>query len=363
MKKTGMIAFAMAAVMGLSVSAFAAEETTGAKADTQTEAQEDGKEAKSEHLVAEEFKDIVTNDEGLYVAGLEYLAAALFADEPEKISIDGPDDKKVDLYIYRPQGYTDETLPVIYYSHGGGYQTGDAQMYTYEFQEMANNNNAAVVSVEYTLTTDPSYRYFIEIEQAYTGLKYVYEHGEELKIDPENIVIMGESAGGGLTARMALYNKDKGDKIPLKGEILIYPMLDCRTAGEDDIYNNEYAGDYIWSKEENVAGWADLKHGEDIPEDEMIYFSPALATPEQLAGLPDTFIIVGSLDLFVNEDLAYASNLTIAGVLAEAYLEPGVPHSYNVVGHDTPQGKRFVALRDNASSEDVQQIMVRIIRN
>ena len=70
--------------------------------------------------------------------------------------------------------------------------------------------------------------------------------------------------------------------------------------------------------------------------------------PEQLAGLPDTFIIVGSLDLFVNEDLAYASNLTRAGVLAEAYLEPGVPHSYNVVGHDTPQGERFVLLRDNA---------------
>jgi acetyl esterase/lipase len=159
---------------------------------------------------------------------------------------------------------------------------------------------------------------------------------------------MGESAGGGLTARMALYNKDKGDKIPVKGEVLIYPMLDYRTGGKDDIYNNEYAGDYIWSKEENVAGWADLKHGEDIPEDEMIYYSPAVAAPEQLAGLPDTFIIVGSLDLFVNEDLAYASNLTRAGVLAEAYLEPGVPHSYNVVGHDTPQGKRFVLLRDNA---------------
>ena len=350
MKKAGMIAIAMAAVMGLSVSAFAAEETTSAKAETevQTEDNSEKKTAKSEHLVAEEFKDIVTNEEGLLTAGLEYLAAGMLASEPEKISIDGPDDKKVDLYIYRPQGYTGETLPVIYYSHGGGYQTGDAQMYAYEFQEMANNNNAVVVSVEYTLTTDPSYRYFVEIEQSYAGLKYVYEHADELNIDPENIVIMGESAGGGLTARMALYNKDKGDKIPVKGEVLIYPMLDYRTGGKDDIYNNEYAGDYIWSKEENVAGWADLKHGEDIPEDEMIYFSPAVATPEQLAGLPDTFIIVGSLDLFVNEDLAYASNLTIAGVLAEAYLEPGVPHSYNVVGHDTPQGKRFVALRDNA---------------
>ena len=350
MKKIGIIALVMATVLGLSVSTCMAETTTDTKADITEQTQDDSKkkEAKSEHLVAKEFKDIVTNDEDLLVAGLEYVVTGLFADAAEMISIDGPDDKKVDLYIYRPQYYNGETLPVIYYSHGGGYQTGDAQMYLYEFQEMANFNNAAVVCVEYTLTTDPSYRYFIEVEQAYAGLKYVYEHGKELKIDPENIVIMGESAGGGLTARMALYNKDKGDKIPVKGEVLIYPMLDYRTGGEDDIYNNEYAGDYIWSKEENVAGWADLKHGEDIPEDEMIYFSPSVATPEQLAGLPDTFIIVGSLDLFVNEDLAYVSNLTIAGVLAEAYLEPGVPHSYNVVGHDTPQGERFVLLRDNA---------------
>ena len=97
-----------------------------------------------------------------------------------------------------------------------------------------------------------------------------------------------------------------------------------------------------------MSGWADLKHGTNIPEDEMIYYSPSLAKPEQLVGLPRTFIIVGSLDLFVNEDLAYAGELTKAGVLAEAYLEPGVPHSYNVIGHDTPQGQRFISLRDNA---------------
>ena len=319
-------------------------------ADTKTQVPDDGKkqEAKSEHLVAEEFKKIVTNEERMLAAGLVYFVPGMFVDEPEKISIDGPDNKKVDLYIYRPQGYKNETLPVIYYSHGGGYQDGFAQLYSYEFQKMANNNNATIVSVEYTLSTDPAYRYFVEVEQAYAGLKYVYEHGQELKIDPENIVIMGESAGGGLTARLALYNKDKGDKIPVKGEVLIYPMLDYRTGGKDDIYNNEYAGDYIWTRKDNVAAWADLKHGENIPKDEMIYFSPSVATPEQLAGLPYTFIIVGSLDLFVNEDLAYAGNLLTAGVLVEAYMEPGVPHSYNIFGFDTPQAERLVKIRDAA---------------
>ena len=348
MKKIRIIALAMAASV-LSLTACSSGKTSELTSDTTVQTQDDSSAPKkSEHLLAEEFKDIVTDDVAMAAAVLEYTALCSLVTEPEKISIDGPDNKKIDLYIYRPDDYKGETLPVIYYSHGGGYQTGDAQMYAYEFQEMANNNHAAVISVEYTLTTDPSYRYFIETEQSYAGLKYVYGHGEKLKIDPESIVIMGESAGGGLTARMALHNKDKGDKIPVKGEVLIYPMLDYRTGGKDDIYNNEYAGDYVWSKKENVSGWADLKHGEDIPENEMIYYSPSVAKPEQLAGLPRTFIIVGSLDLFVNEDLAYASELTKAGVRAEAYLEPGVPHSYNVIGHDTPQGKRFALLRDNA---------------
>lgn len=83
---------------------------------------------------------------------------------------------------------------------------------------------------------------------------YVYEHADELNVDRDNIVIEGESAGGGLTARLALYNLDKGE-VPLKGQVLIYPMLDYRTGGEEDIYNNEYAGEFVWTKENNIFGW------------------------------------------------------------------------------------------------------------
>ena len=89
-------------------------------------------------------------------------------------------------------------------------------------------------------TLDPSYKYPMELEEVYAGLLYSYKYAAELNVDPDNIVIEGESAGGGLTARLALYNKDKGE-VPLKGQVLIYPMLDYRTGGKDDIYNNDYA--------------------------------------------------------------------------------------------------------------------------
>jgi len=200
----------------------------------------------------------------------------------------------------------------------------------------ANKFGATVFSVEYTLATDPSYTYHIELDEAYAGLAYVYEHADELHIDGNNIVLMGESAGGGLTTRMALWNKDKGN-VPVKGALLIYPMLDYRTGGPDDLYNDDMTGEFVWTKEDNVLGWSYLKHGQDIPADEMIYYSPAVASPEQLKGFPATFLLVGSLDLFVHEDKAFVEQLSKAGVQADLFVESGVPHSYNVMLSDSPQ--------------------------
>lgn len=152
------------------------------------------------------------------------------------------------------------------------------------------------------------------------------------------------SAGGGLTTRMALWNKDKGN-VPIKGAVLIYPMLDYRTGGPDDLYKDDMTGEFVWTKEDNVLGWAYLKHEQDIPADEMIYYSPAVATPEQLKGFPTTFLIVGTLDLFVHEDKAFVEQLKLAGVKAESFVESGVPHSYDVMLKDSPQTIRFKDLR------------------
>ena len=106
-----------------------------------------------------------------------------------------------------------------------------------------------------------------------------------------------------------------------------------------------------FGEEENVKGWADLKHGQEIPADEFIYYSPAVATPEQLKGFPTTFLIVGTLDLFVYEDLAFVEQLKLAGVQVDSFVEPGVPHSYNVILNDSPQTIRFKDLRDKACKQ------------
>lgn len=336
--------------MGLPFAAFAGE-SADAAAGTEKAAETEAA-SKTGHLLAEEYQimDGLALPVGLTNKDLD--ADGLEPKKAEKLSIDGAQGTgKLNLYVFRPdQAEDDEITPVIYYMHGGGYQFGSTGLFEDSIKNIADANNCTVVSVDYTLVKDPSYQSPMELEDAYAGLLYVYEHADELNVDKDNMVIEGESAGGGLTARLALYNRDRG-QVPLKGQILIYPMLDYRTGGKDDIYNNEFAGEFIWTKENNVSGWGDLIAGQDheLSQDNMIYFSPAVASAEQLKGLPETFMIVGSIDLFCSEDMDYARKLMEAGVFTELHVEPGVPHAYEYL-EGTPQTKRFYELRDKATA-------------
>ena len=352
------VAFSLAAYGGETegnnnVNGGSAEEFSVSSADTAAvteQAPETEGSSKTAHLLADgyELMEYLTlpvrlSNQDLDVENLEPKNA-------EKLTIDGAQGEgKLNLFLFRPKNYIEgEKTPVIYYMHGGGYQFGNTGLFEDTIQNLADANNATVVSVDYTLTLDPAYKYPMELEDAYAGLLYVYENADELGVDADRIVIEGESAGGGLTARLALYNRDKG-KVPLKGQVLIYPMLDYRTGGKDDIYKNEYVGEFIWTRENNVSGWADLKAGQEkeLTDEEMIYFSPAVATPEQLKGLPEAIVIVGSLDLFCDEDIDYAKKLMEAGVFTELYVEPGVPHAYDGFA-GTPQEIRLNERRDNA---------------
>lgn len=306
----------------------------------------------SSHLLAEGYEPVIGLTVPVGISNEELGVDGSAPKNTEKITIDVNGGKtKLNLYVFRPAKLkSGEKTPLVYFVHGGGYHFGTTAMDESKIQGVADAVNATVISPDYTLSLDPAYKYPTELEEVYAGLLYAYEHADELNVDKDNIVIEGESAGGGLTARLALYNRDKG-KVPLKGQVLIYPMLDYRTGGKDDIYNNQFAGEFIWTKENNVFGWGKLIAGQEqkIADEEMIYFSPAAASVDQLKGLPQTFMIVGSLDLFCDEDISYAQKLMQAGVFTELHVEPGVPHAYEYL-EGTPQTNRFFELRDNATA-------------
>ena len=248
----------------------------------------------------------------------------------------------VSLYVYKPKNATAKP-PVIYFIHGGGYVLGNAKMAGDSLQALADQQQAAVVSLEYRLATEAPFP--ADLRDAYHGLSYVYRHAAQHGIDSERVVLMGESAGGGLAARLALYTRDKGEFTP-EGQVLIYPMLDYRTGTTASPYRNTVAGEFVWTPNANRYGWSSLRGGQTIASAQMPYFSPAMA--KDLRDLPPTFMMVGDLDLFVNEDVDYANRLVQAGVKTDFQLISGVYHAFEMLNPNSPQTKAYKAARTDA---------------
>lgn len=249
----------------------------------------------------------------------------------------------VDLYVYYPEDGNKSTWPVIYFMHGGGYLIGNARQNNESLAELARLNQVAVVSVEYRLA--PEAPFPADIDDAYHGLAYMLNHADKFKIDKEKLILMGESAGGGLAARLALKVRDKGEFKP-KGQVLIYPMLDYRTGTDESPYRSKTTGEFVWTAQMNRIGWNTLKGGRTIAADQMPYYSAA--TARNLAGLPRTYMMAGSLDLFANENLDYANRLVQAGVPTDFQLISGVYHAFELVNPGSPQARDYKAARTQA---------------
>jgi acetyl esterase/lipase len=168
-------------------------------------------------------------------------------------------------------------------------------------------------------------------------LVWVFANAAPLNIDSKRIAVMGESGGGGLAAAVALKARDRAED-RLAGQMLIYPMLDYRTGSPREDQPNPTTGHFGWTRNNNQFGWRCFRGDLDLSSEQIGYFSPALAA--QIASLPPTFIAVGSLDLFMDEDLAYASRLSRAGVAVEFHLYPGAIHGFDLM-RDTALGRQF----------------------
>lgn len=227
------------------------------------------------------------------------------------------------VLVFTPHG--EKTRPAILHIHGGGMVIGSAHGFRRGPAAMALAADAVVVSVDYRLA--PETPFPGPQEDIYAALSWLFANAQLLNIDPARVIVMGESAGGGLAAALALIARDRGE-YELAGQMLIYPMLDHRTGGEHCPYRNETTGEFIWTRESNVFGWASLR-GEYALDDERVgWFSPSRAA--DLSGLPATAILTGALDLFFDEDLDYTRRLCAAGVPVELHSYPGAIHGFNI---------------------------------
>jgi acetyl esterase/lipase len=204
--------------------------------------------------------------------------------------------------------------------HGGGLVLGTFAQDDARFDRWCTLFGCVGVSVDYRLA--PETRYPGPLEDCLAGLRWVREHAAELGVDGTRIGIGGASAGGGLAAGLALLVRDRGEP-PIAFQALVYPMLDDRQVTPSSQWE-----DPIWPPRANQYGWTaylgTAKGGPDVP----IYAAAARAT--DLTGLPPTYVSVGALDGFSDEDIDYAVRLRHAGVPVELHVFPGAPHGFDL---------------------------------
>lgn len=238
---------------------------------------------------------------------------------------------EIALHIYKSRNARTQ-LPCIYHIHGGGFVGGGAAQLEALHRPLSHALDCVIVSVDYRLA--PENPFPASVEDCYAGLAWTFANASALGIDTQRIGVMGESAGGGLAAALALLARDRG-VYTLAFQHLIYPMLDDRTCVAAP---NPVAGEFIWTAHNNRFGWTSLLGRDPGGEGVSCYAAPARA--EDLAGLPPTFIACPTLDLFIDENITYAHRLMRAGVPVELIVYPGGFHGFDIFGGDAPIAAR-----------------------
>jgi acetyl esterase/lipase len=238
--------------------------------------------------------------------------------------VPGPDGAPdVRILLYQPTQATQPTAGLLWL-HGGGYVSGSVDLEDIRARAMAAELGCVMVSVDYRLA--PETPFPGSVEDCYAVLRWLHANAGDLGVDPGRLAVGGGSAGGGLAAALALLARDRGE-VPLVFQVLIAPMLDDRTVTLDPLH--PYTGEFIWTRESNRFGWTSLLGRE--PGSDGISPYAAAARAENLASLPSTFIAVGALDLFLEEDMEYARRLIRSGVPTELHVYPGMYHGFQMV--------------------------------
>jgi acetyl esterase/lipase len=224
--------------------------------------------------------------------------------------------------------------PAVLHIHGGGYIAGSVAEGIVPLQLLSAAHGCVVVSVDYRLA--PETRFPGSLEDNYAALRWLHANAKELGVDRNRIALLGESAGGGHVAALALAARDRGE-LPIAMQVMLYPMLDDRTGSSRAV--PAHLGVFVWDAAANRFGWSALL---GVPAgSDSVPHGAVPARVKDLRGLPPTFIGIGSIDLFVEEDIAYAQRLIQAGVPTELFIAPGGYHGFDIIVPEARISKRF----------------------
>ncbi|MFN2539857.1 MAG: alpha/beta hydrolase [Mycobacteriales bacterium] len=218
--------------------------------------------------------------------------------------------------------------PALLWIHGGGYVLGSPAQDDQLCRAMSESLDLVVLAPSYRLA--PEHPFPAPLEDCYQALTWLARQPD---VDPSRIAIGGASAGGGLAAALALLARDRGE-VPVAFQLLAYPMLDDRTVARTDI---DERGFRLWNNRCNAFGWGSYLGNAEVTG------LAAAARAEDLAGLPPTWLGVGTQDLFFEENQAYAERLRAAGVPCALDIVQGAFHGFDSVCPRAPVTHAFRA--------------------
>lgn len=220
--------------------------------------------------------------------------------------------------------------PGVLWIHGGGYIHGFASMaYFTRAIDLVKNHSAVVIALDYRKA--PKHKYPCALEDCYTALKYLKEHCAELGVNSDQIMVGGESAGGGLTCALTIYARDKGE-VNIAYQMPLYPMIDCF-----DTPTNKDNHAPVWNTKHNRPAWKKYLGEYNQKSNISPYASPSRL--EDFSNLPPAYSFVGDIEPFYFETVEYFKKLKEAGVDANLDVYPGWYHALDMLKPFRKQSK------------------------
>ncbi len=227
--------------------------------------------------------------------------------------------------------------PAMVYFHGGGFVQGDLDTHHALCAKLAKWWGGVVIAVDYRLA--PEHPYPAGVDDAISAYLDVAKHASDLGVDPAYIGVGGDSAGGCFAAVVAQQVRDTGGPVP-RFQVLIYPVTDGHV---NSTSINDLPDAFVLPKA-RMIWYRDMYAGEFRDFDDA-KFSPLLA--DDLAGLPDTYIVTGGFDPLVDDGAGYAQKLQDAGVPVQHRHFAGQVHAFVNLTKVVPDGT--LALREIAA--------------
>lgn len=235
--------------------------------------------------------------------------------------------QELPVRIYRPEAVGDDPAPTLVFYHGGGFVLGGLTSHDRDCRALANRAECQVIAIDYRLA--PEHPFPAAADDAEAALRWIVDHAEEVGVDTTRMAVGGDSAGGNLSAVVALYARDQG--IPLRLQLLIYPAVDGEAA--EGVYPSRVDNAEGYMLDQPSIDWFTQQYYPDgIPDSPRA--APMTATSHE--GLAPAFILTAEYDPLRDEGEAYADKLRAAGVEATAKRYDGLIHGFFGMGTIVP---------------------------